>query len=1287
MKNFQPNSQQQNERMIAKDHRSFGAGAFDDISPSKIPPNGVKWLKNYVAFDDRLEPRGGSKRWSTSQIPKLLSGLTLTKSGATVTATGQLAGIYAGCVVHYDDGGYDIVIDVSGSPNTCIVDSTTVHAASTAAWVAEPIFGWGYHKQKGVLLLHIGDKLYVANHNLASGGTYSLSAGWNRIQILACGGYAIGKNYSDIKERGDTLVIFNDPETANLYTGGIFVLNLNHAPIECFRMNSPVPTVVPTHSYGTVKTDTNKYGYRYLYTMSKQYNPSSATLLNKRTTTSQILELESGPTQPDASTNKDYAEMWDDDRVGPGLSAEYYDKWNNVAMPADYDTIAEFAAIANGQFKATINAVAYNITCVFTGVTSWEEVAEAVQTGLRDHFPTAVCEYVTDHLEFWVPIKGTTITAIAAGTSNDISACFSTSGASQDVVWDATKTLAALTCPTNGALNKAYDLWTHYSIYRTMDIGENGIDPITGQGNNKERYVWVNDVTLVKTFKCTISSGLDKRVTATSSVFEASDVGSSIVFSNGVTKVIASYTSATEVDVTSLSGLDDDDVLSGTIGAQYTCLATKSGTTITVGPTGTGTAIITAIDGTGIGTVVPTIDYSFSSLNVGDTISIDYGNGYNDYTILSKLANSITIQTPLLSADAPKNCIYNFGSQTLSGPSVGQRIFWEDGSYDIITAVSNDDKTFTVETSGTKTIQGMAVNPTSRKFVDNVADTTLETRISAFSLLNRFWEALPNLNTGIISNGFLLGAVRNTNQIDYCQMADGYEYLAGYHNAAKQIALFKDPITRVILENDNAMVLCRGSMHRIPLNNYIEDKIESIGEVVVVLAGSAVVSPDIGMSDFGAMKMLTAYSAIIITSDNELRVLEYTSAPQLSDDLAKDRFRKRLRKNVGRATISYDKINGILIWVKATSWVTRSYSATGLIAELPDASYRFALNKEQGNGVSENTGSAWVIPPSGVPGLTVFDTSLQARHLVLDVTDGYIYDLTSREAATGSGISRLFRDKILTDGTGGTRIASEVLFPLDEGERKRFFVQHKNSHVFMEPFDRDKANDSGYTSEGYPDDLDADLTLYQDGDASTVKARAKDVDFTGDVVYDRSVRAHGLQLKFNTNTAEHIVVGRLQEYEVEDKADVPDKDYTTEMDHQEDLGNTDFHLFPLNGSIINRVTGKVPTTTAGTLTTGPDGGTTAIQLSTGTIEDTNKTLSLTGDFALKVGFSSINATGTYFYIGTAFWVRCYIDGSTYKVDVRYNGTTYTTSLTWDGSDWVEITVSRSGTTISVFEGQ
>jgi hypothetical protein len=40
---------------------------------------------------------------------------------------------------------------------------------------------------------------------------------------------------------------------------------------------------------------------------------------------------------------------------------------------------------------------------------------------------------------------------------------------------------------------QAYPHYTHLSIYRTLDVGVSGTDPVSGIGNNREIYVWVGD--------------------------------------------------------------------------------------------------------------------------------------------------------------------------------------------------------------------------------------------------------------------------------------------------------------------------------------------------------------------------------------------------------------------------------------------------------------------------------------------------------------------------------------------------------------------------------------------------------------------------------------------------------------------------------------------------------------------------------------------------------------------------------------------------------------------------
>lgn len=92
---------------------------------------------------------------------------------------------------------------------------------------------------------------------------------------------------------------------------------------------------------------------------------------------------------------------------------------------------------------------------------------------------------------------------------------------------------------------------THYSIYRTLDIGDNGTDPLTGNGNNPELYVWVDDVPVAKAFTVTVSG---TTCTSTVGYFENVDIGTTINIYDGTNeyeRTISARPSGTVVTLSS----------------------------------------------------------------------------------------------------------------------------------------------------------------------------------------------------------------------------------------------------------------------------------------------------------------------------------------------------------------------------------------------------------------------------------------------------------------------------------------------------------------------------------------------------------------------------------------------------------------------------------------------------------------------------------------------------------------------------------------------------------------
>ena len=104
-RNFAPASQQFNERGITREYKTF-KGMYEDTP--NTPQGAMRMLDNYIAFNDRLEPRGGTRKWSTVQRPRLRTGKSFTKS-ATPEGSGTLVGKYKVTWSDYTDAtdGYE----------------------------------------------------------------------------------------------------------------------------------------------------------------------------------------------------------------------------------------------------------------------------------------------------------------------------------------------------------------------------------------------------------------------------------------------------------------------------------------------------------------------------------------------------------------------------------------------------------------------------------------------------------------------------------------------------------------------------------------------------------------------------------------------------------------------------------------------------------------------------------------------------------------------------------------------------------------------------------------------------------------------------------------------------------------------------------------------------------------------------------------------------------------------------------------------------------------------------
>ncbi len=135
--------------------------------------------------------------------------------------------------------------------------------------------------------------------------------------------------------------------------------------------------------------------------------------------------------------------------------------------------------------------------------------------------------------------------------------------------------VGTLTVPRDPVSNVPDCHWNRIGLYRTLDIGDNGEDPVTGVGNNTELYIWVADIPIAKAFTASQSG---TTVTATVGEFTAGDVGATIIFEDGTSDTITAYTSSTVVTVSTSRTVSSQ---AAAIGGGVIATMSQTGTTVT----------------------------------------------------------------------------------------------------------------------------------------------------------------------------------------------------------------------------------------------------------------------------------------------------------------------------------------------------------------------------------------------------------------------------------------------------------------------------------------------------------------------------------------------------------------------------------------------------------------------------------------------------------------------------------------------------------------------------------
>jgi hypothetical protein len=337
---------------------------------------------------------------------------------------------------------------------------------------------------------------------------------------------------------------------------GIFKLNFDREPPVLWKMNTPVPSVLVSD---TVRTIDTKYRHDYIYSMSRL----SGTGLRQRNDGSSVILQESGTNELDTTQDppRDYGIRWHALKIDAGTrtqgrlvggvmaAAQQSPDYWNVTVP--FPGIS-FSATMNGRtesFLMDLGPAGYNVT-------SMGDVAAAIQAEMRTVFEFATCEYHEDG--YFIITSGEEddsdlnyFTAGVGGT--DVSALMMLTEATaasldNDYAWAQPYVVGLLSVPVvDDEPGVREQHWTHYSIYRTTDIGPRGVTPrVSGTEDlSPLQFTWDRDLRISAAFYAYKTRG--GHVYAEVGTFEPADVGATLEWEDGDVDTIIAYISPTHV--------------------------------------------------------------------------------------------------------------------------------------------------------------------------------------------------------------------------------------------------------------------------------------------------------------------------------------------------------------------------------------------------------------------------------------------------------------------------------------------------------------------------------------------------------------------------------------------------------------------------------------------------------------------------------------------------------------------------------------------------------------------
>lgn len=784
---------------------------------------------------------------------------------------------------------------------------------------------------------------------------------------------------------------------------------------------------------------------------------------------------------------------------------------------------------------------------------------------------------------------------------------------------------------------------THFSLYRTLNIGKNSNPPGTGTsadstGTDTEQFIWLDDIPIAKAFDDThgvlynyVTYTLDTRV---NNIFSNGDIGNSLYNIDGeyfgkISSIVPGTANGSVIIGT--PGMSGSTGWTRTVvweipGQRFAlsgCQLVKTGTRIKF--TSTGTLPSPLVAGTIYYVINPT------SYGAYFTIASTYANSKAEIPLVITDAGSgtHTATTALnqylafgggrvIVASQTGLTVTRTDGATFSALDVGLPIFWADGGWSLITAYLTAS-TVTVGWVGTHASQAATLKSTSGNFSRVYNDTTADygtdyntvgllERIAANTNLytpRRFFQPLPASNVGVIENGYLICGTRDSTKYYYSQYGDK-PYTMGFYRPGTQEGETKTGIREILAISNAAIFFLHKKTYRLAMNIADDVGNSQYGETIFMLRPLQLVDDNRGVYHYKTIRMVKGPNVFMaVTDEPAVRLFNGDTWDEVNQAIVQ-----------GYSAVMQDIMSMAIKVNMVASYVNRSQGGYKLWAYTAAGVYtclRFAVEQTQGYGWSEIQGSHWPVPmKSGV--LVARDSIGDDRCFLFEYRSWanqefqyFVYEEGTYDI--NEYLYPPYRDQENTSNSdeGGISTPTEITTEFWGSEYTA--APNENNHVYTEKsFDYIRPQDvslrglSGYNPDGKPYLYDANgiklsqifsLEEYVDGEKTTPQAIAHDYPDYGNVVFDGARQStRRLQYVFKSATSEFRRTGTQHEIMV-----VPDTGSRTERTMAEHTYETDmssstylkWHLNRSSTDLYERVSRVAKTFTTVTRVTGPDG--------------------------------------------------------------------------------------------------